>query len=131
MKVLDTDACVLLLRGTPGVLARRLAEPGPAVTTWTTAAELFCGAAKSKAPAHNRALVTEFLSTLPVLGLDAASAALLGEFKVLLERRGEQVEDADLLMAAVAAVHGADVVTGNRRHPGRIPGVSVEDWIGG
>lgn len=131
MKVLDTETCVHLLRGTPGVLARRLAEPGPVVTTWMTAAELYCGAAKSKAPAHNRALVTEFLSTLPVLGLDAASAALFGEFKVLLERRGERVEDADLLIAAVAAVHGADVVTGNRRHHGRIPGVTVEDWIRG
>ena len=96
-----------------------------------TAAELYYGAAKSRAPEENRALVTEFLGTLPVLGLDASAAALFGEFKALLERRGERVEDADLLVAAVAVAHGAVVVTGNGRHLGRVPGVQVEDWIRG
>ncbi|MEN9796455.1 MAG: hypothetical protein RL653_151 [Pseudomonadota bacterium] len=131
MKVLDTDTCVHLLRGTAAVLRRRLAEPGPVATTWVTAAELYSGAAKSRAPEEHRALVTELLGTLPVLGLDAASAALFGEFKALLERRGERLDDADLLIAAVAAVHGGAVVTGNGRHHGRVPGLSVEDWIRG
>jgi tRNA(fMet)-specific endonuclease VapC len=129
LKVLDTDTCVHLLRGTRAVLERRRAEAGPVATTWITAAELYYGAAKSKDPERNRALVSQFLDTLPVLGLEAASAALFGEFKALLERRGERLDDADLLIAAVAAVHGAAVVTGNHRHHGRIPGVTVEDWI--
>ncbi len=98
-------------------------------TTWITAAELYYGAAKSVAPEKNRALVTSFLATLPVVGLDHASAEIFGEAKALLERQGQRLADADLFIAAIAVVHEATVVTGNRRHYERIPGVAVEDWI--
>jgi tRNA(fMet)-specific endonuclease VapC len=98
-------------------------------TTWITAAELYYGAAKSIAPEKNRAVVTSFLATLPVLGLDEASVQIFGEAKALLERRGQRLADADLFIGAIAVVQRAPVVTGNRRHYERIPGVTVEDWI--
>ena len=98
-------------------------------TTWITAAELYYGAAKSIAPEKNRGLVTSFLVTLPVFGLDGASVQIFGEVKALLERQGQRLADADLFIGAIAAVRRATVVTGNRRHYERIPGVAVEDWI--
>jgi tRNA(fMet)-specific endonuclease VapC len=100
-------------------------------TSWVTAAELHYGAAKSNAPSTNRALVARFLATLPVLGLDAVSAQIFGEAKALLERNGQRLADADLLIGAIAAARRATVVTGNRRHYERIPGVSIEDWMRG
>lgn len=98
-------------------------------TTWITAAELYYGAAKSISPEKNRALVKNFLATLPVLGLDQASVQIFGEAKALLERRGQRLADADLFIAAIAVAQNATVVTGNRRHYERIPGVGIEDWI--
>ena len=98
-------------------------------TTWITAAELYYGAAKSTAPVKNRALVTSLLATLPVLGLDEASAQIFGEAKALLERQGRRLADADLLIGAIAVIRRAIVVTGNLRHYERIPGVTVENWI--
>ncbi len=98
-------------------------------TTWITAAELYYGAAKSIAPEKNRALVTSFLATLPVLRLDETSVQVFGEAKALLERQGQRLADADLLIGAIAVVLRATVVTGNRRHYERIPGVTVENWI--
>ncbi len=98
-------------------------------TTWITAAELYYGAAKSIAPEKNRALVTSFLATLTVHGLDQASVQIFGESKALLERQGRRLADADLFIGAIAIVRQATVVTGNRRHYERIPGVAVEDWI--
>jgi predicted nucleic acid-binding protein len=98
-------------------------------TTWITATELYYGAAKSRAPEANRALVASFLATLLVLGLDEASAQIFGEAKALLERQGQRLADADLLIGAIAVVQGATVVTGNRRHYERIPGVAIENWI--
>lgn len=98
-------------------------------TTWITAAELYYGAARSTARAGNRALVTSFLATLPVLGLDEASVQIFGEAKALLERQGQRLADADLFIGAIAVVQRATVVTGNVRHYERIPGVTVEDWI--
>lgn len=38
-------------------------------------------------------------------------------------------DDADLLIAAVALSRGATLVTGNRRHYERIPGIVLEDWL--
>lgn len=131
MKVLDTDICIAILRGNEAVIERRAASAGEVVTTWITAAELRYGAAKSVAPDKNHALVTKFLGTLPVLGLDAASAQIFGEAKALLEKRGERLADADLLIGAIAAARKAIVVTGNRKHYARIPGVALEDWIRG
>jgi tRNA(fMet)-specific endonuclease VapC len=111
------------------VIERRAVTKEEVATTWITAAELYYGAAKSIAPERNRGLVTKFLGTLPVFGLDQASVQVFGESKALLERKGQRLADAALLIGAIAVVRQATVVTGNRRHYERIPGVPVEDWI--
>jgi tRNA(fMet)-specific endonuclease VapC len=72
-------------------------------------AELFYGAAKSKDPKDNRALVDSFLATLPVLGLDTASAQVFGDAKALLERNGRRLADADLLIGAIAVAVRATI----------------------
>lgn len=129
MRLLDTDTCIALLRGNMAVIERRAAATDDVATTWITAAELHYGAAKSVAPDKNRTLVKAFLGTLPILGLDEASAQIFGEAKALLEKQGQRLADADLLIGAIAAAHRAVVVTGNRRHYERIPGVTIEDWL--
>lgn len=129
MKLLDTDTCIGLLRGKPGVLASREVERDEVVTTWVTASELFFGAAKSARPDANAALVVRFLATLPVLGLDLASSRIFGEVKARLSIQGQIVADADLFIASVAVSRGATIVTGNRRHYERIPGLVIEDWL--
>jgi predicted nucleic acid-binding protein len=129
VKLLDTDTCIAILRGNSAVLERRAATTDEVVTTWITASELHYGAAKSQAPESNRALVRAFLGTLRILGLHEVSAQIFGEAKALLERQGQRLADADLLVGAIAAAQQATVVTGNRRHYERIPGVSIEDWI--
>jgi len=127
--LLDTDTCIAILRGNDAVIARRAASNDEVATTWISAAELQYGAAKSKAPEDNRALVKAFLATLRVLGLDHASTQIFGEVKASLEQRGQRLADADLLIGAIAAANHAIVVTGNRRHYARIPGITLEDWI--
>lgn len=129
MKLLDTDTCIALLRGVTSVIERRAATSEEVATTWITAAELYYGAAKSSAPEKNRLTVSAFLLTLPILGLDELSVRIFGEAKALLEGQGRRLADADLLIGAIAASRSATVVTGNRRHYERIPGVLVEDWL--
>lgn len=131
MKLLDTDTCIAILRGHQEVIGRRAATDDEVVTTWITAAELHYGAAKSNAPENNRTVVTEFLATLPILGLEGASVQIFGEVKALLERQGQRLADADLFIGAIAAANQATVITGNRRHYERIPGLAIEDWIRG
>jgi tRNA(fMet)-specific endonuclease VapC len=126
VKVLDSDTCIGILRGRKDLLARRAMETDDVATTWVTASELFYGAAKSAKPDANAALVTRFLNTLLVLEPDIGSARLFGEVKALA---GKLVSDADLFIASIALCRGATLVTGNRKHYERIPGVAIEDWL--
>jgi tRNA(fMet)-specific endonuclease VapC len=129
MKLLDTDTCIAILRGKQHVIDRREEEPDDVATSWVTAAELYFGAAKSDAPDDNQTVVDDFLETLPVLQPDLAAAQVFGEAKALLQRAGLPLPDADLFIAAIAVANNATVVTGNKKHFSRIPGVVVEDWI--
>ena len=129
MKVLDTDVCIEILRGNAAVIARRATVRDEVVTTWITAAELCYGAAKSSKPDNNQRLVSEFLATLSVIGLDLQASLRFGQLKTVLERDGRRLADADLFIAAVTGAHDAVLVTGNRRHYQRIPGLPIEDWI--
>lgn len=129
MKLLDSDTCIGILRGRSQVLERRAAETEEVATTWVTASELFYGAAKSSKQESNAALVVRFLNTLPVLAPDLPSARLFGEIKARLAVDGRIVADADLFIAAIALSHGATLITGNRKHYERIPGLVVEDWL--
>ena len=129
MRILDTDVCIEILRGNQKVIDRRAAIIDEVATTWITACELSYGAEKSRYRDANALLVTSFLATLPVLGLNLAAAEHFGRTKAQLESAGFRVADADLLIAAVAIASGGMLVTGNRRHYDRITRLSVEDWI--
>jgi tRNA(fMet)-specific endonuclease VapC len=56
--------------------------------------------------------------------LDRA-AALYAELRV----RGQLIEDADLLIAAMALVQDMTLVTHNTAHLARITGLQVDDWL--
>ena len=129
MRVLDSDTCIGILRGRAEVLERRSAEIDEVATTWVTASELFYGAAKSSNQEANAALIVQFLNTLTVLTPDLASARLFGELKARLATNGRIVADADLFIAAISVSLGATLVTGNRKHYERIPGLVIEDWL--
>jgi tRNA(fMet)-specific endonuclease VapC len=129
VRLLDTDTCIELLRGNERVVERCARANDAVATSWITAAELYYGAAKSKAPAANHALVTRFLATVSLVDLDSASTQLFGESKAELEARGERLADADLFIAAIAKAQGAVLVTGNAKHYARIPGLAIENWI--
>jgi hypothetical protein len=55
----------------------------------------------------NQILIIEFLATVPVIGLDLSSAEYFGQIKARLEREGNILADADLLIAAITLACGA------------------------
>ncbi|HXG18213.1 MAG TPA: type II toxin-antitoxin system VapC family toxin [Methylomirabilota bacterium] len=131
MRILDTDVCIEILRHNGRVISRRRATLDHVATTWITAAELYYGAAKSRTPQQKAEAVTEFLSTLPGLGLNERSAQRFGNIKADLEQIGQGLADADLLIGAICLAHNAILATGNLRHYERIKGLTIEDWIRG
>lgn len=130
--VLDTNAISALMNGHPAVTAR-LATMSRAdvVLPQPALAEIAYGIArlpKSKRRTwleERRALI---IGAMPRADWTDEVTAAFGLIKSTLEKRGEPVEDFDAAVAAHALAAGAVLVTADRRHMTRIPGVVVEDW---
>jgi tRNA(fMet)-specific endonuclease VapC len=71
----------------------------------------------------------ELLSRISVLGLNETVAVVAGDLLALLERRGETIGLADVLIAATALANGLTVVTANTRQFRRVPDLKVENWL--
>lgn len=127
--MLDTDTLVFYLRGREDVRRKLLAVPSPELFTSSVClGELYYGAAKSQRPADRKTEVDRLRDALRVIPLGNAETERFGELKALLERRGERLADADLMIAATALTHDLTAVTHNLRHFRRIDGLRVERW---
>lgn len=47
----------------------------------------------------------------------------------LKRKKGELIEDADLLIAATCIVNDLVLITNNRKHFSRIEGLDIENWF--
>ena len=96
-----------------------------------TVGELYFGAYNSGRVEANIARVRAFLSPPgpQVLLIDEPAAEQFGRFKALLRRAGRPIGDIDLFIAGVAVRHGLTVVTNNKDHFARIPGLPLENWL--
>lgn len=89
MKVLDTAVCTEILRGDRRALEARRQTQVHVCTTWITTCELCYGAANSRGPDSNQALVAELLVSLPMLGFDLPASQLYATHKARLRRAGQ------------------------------------------
>ena len=71
-----------------------------------------------------------FLEGLSVLGLDDETCSRFGRLRGELRRRGDLVGDFDLLIAVTALSHNLTLLSNNRRHFQRIPGLSIQSADG-
>ena len=122
MFLADTDVLIDFLRGT-GEADRVALEIGTGrfCTTAITAFELWAG---SKTPSQ-LAAVESLLDALTILPLDSASARRAGEIRRLLERDGATIGMADSFIAGIAVEREAILITRNRKHYERVPGIRL------
>lgn len=125
--ILDTTACVALVRGNKNVLNEILqhGEENCFISEMTIA-ELFYGASKSGRPSHFQDVqyILESFETVPAF----PSFHTYGEIKSQLEAKGMRIDDFDLLIGATAVYNSMILVTHNTKHFQRIPNLSLEDW---
>ena len=129
--LLDTDTCIAFLRGRDPGLRRRFAAltaqviivPAP------VRGELFYGAARSQDPRQTRQAVDAFLARFASLPFDDTAADAYGRIRAQLAASGTLIGPNDLLIAAIALASSVTLVTHNTREFGRIPGLTLDDWL--
>jgi hypothetical protein len=137
--VLDSDTLSELSRGHPRVIARArayLERHGRLTTTAVTVFERLRGyhAALADGRPYDPQLrqFEAFAATCVVLPVDDGAAARAARIWGALDRKGRRALG-DILIAAVASVHGLPLVTRNRRdfrHIAALPfvGLTLIDW---
>jgi tRNA(fMet)-specific endonuclease VapC len=131
MFLLDTNACIAILNGTSKHLLARLNVLGPSEVALCSVVrgELLYGARKSQRVTANLQKVMAFCGGLVSLPYDDAAAEHYGMCRMLLEKAGTRIGEADLLIACIALACDATVVTRNEREFIRVPGLRVETFV--
>jgi tRNA(fMet)-specific endonuclease VapC len=129
--LLDTNIVTAYLKQHPGVRQRiRDAELAGhpvrlnAVSYYETKRGLLAIGAQRQLAAFER-----LWRVLGIVMIDHAVLDKAAELYAALRVSGQLIEDADLLIAAMALVYDMTLVTHNTAHFARIPGLQVEDWL--
>ncbi|MCB1034682.1 MAG: type II toxin-antitoxin system VapC family toxin [Acidobacteria bacterium] len=125
MIVADTDVLIDFQRGRdPGAAAVLAAlDTGRLATTTITAFELESGAASEKQLGR----LQDLLSALVVLPLDRAAAREAARLHRSLKDQGLALATADTLIAGLCLHHRASLLTRNRKHFERVPGLTLAE----
>ena len=130
---LDTTAFSAAMRNEDEIVSFLSAHrPGEIATVQPVVAEIEYGLHRLDSGSRKHALLAaqkrRLLDVIGVLVWDSDSSANFGRMKAELETTGKLIDDFDIAIAAIALSHGAEVVTANLVHFGRIEGISSRHW---
>lgn len=131
MKILDTDHCIAILRGSLDLTSHSQPDEELA-TTAISVGELVHGAYKSQRADENLARLDVLLSALLVLPYGETEARYFGQLKAELQKSGGIISDPDLQIACTAMEARAPLVTHNLAHFERLTkkaDLRLEDWL--
>lgn len=126
--LLDTNICVYFMRAKRNIAAK-IAEIGIEhfFISEMTLGELLYGAQCSDRPSENLNAVHVFCQYVTIV----PTAKIWNEFaiqKAFLRKKGQLIEDADIIIGATAVANDMVMVTENVKHIGRLNGIMVENW---
>lgn len=128
--LIDTNILSLFFRGHPQVVSRfqaYLAEHDAISLSMITYYEIVSGL-KHRDAQKQLGQFLEFTSQNIILSLTREAADIAAELYADLRKKGQPIDDIDLLIAGIAMVNGLVMVTQNRKHFDRIAELEVEDW---
>jgi tRNA(fMet)-specific endonuclease VapC len=122
--LVDTDWLIDALVGLPEAVATLecLASSGLGISI-ISVGEVYEGAYRTADPTARLARCRAFLSPFPVLPLTDPIMERFAKTLAALRQQGDLIPDLDLLIAATAMEHDLTLLTRNRRHCERIPGL--------
>jgi tRNA(fMet)-specific endonuclease VapC len=128
--LIDTDIIINSIKGNRTV-NQKISELAsiPKAISIVTYGELLYGAKKSTQREKNTSIVYRLAEIFPILGVTRATMEAFTDLKAALDRKGDRVEDLDLLIAATALSLNYILVTNNTKHYRRIEGLQLENWM--
>lgn len=127
--LLDTNICSAHIRRPAGLAHRFMQYSGMLWMPSIVLGELYAGAHLLDEPARILAAIADLRRDVAVLVYDERCAEEFGRLRGILRRLGVAANPVDLMVAAVALVHGLTLVTHNVRDFANIPGLHVVDWL--
>lgn len=126
----DTDWLIDALIGLPVAVAtlEELSAAGIAISI-ISVGELYEGAYRGGDSAVTLTRYREFLSPFPTLTLTEPVMERFAQIRARLRREGALIPDFDLLIASTAVEHDLTLLTRNRRHFERIPGLRLNEPV--
>ncbi len=131
--LLDTNACIALINGSPVSVRKRLqkaATAGVQVFVSSVALfELWYGVAKSSRQEFNTKRVETFMAgPILLLPFDKEDARIAGSVRAALETSGKPIGAYDVLIAGQALKRPLTLVTANVSEFSRVKGLVWQDW---
>lgn len=127
--LLDTNACIGLLRKNPKLLDRmKAAHPADFAISSVSAFELHGGLLRTRHPVREAECLRQLFGTIPVLPFDRTPAQAAAAILHGLEKRGTPIGPYDTLIAGHAVALGLTLITHNTREFSRVKGLALEDW---
>jgi predicted nucleic acid-binding protein len=123
--VVDSDVLIDALRGREPA-ATRIAvglDSAALATTTITAFELLGGARTRRTREH----VERLLAGLSIFPFDADAAEAAAAARRTLEREGQPIGMADYLIAGICLARSTELLTRNRDHFERVPGLRLAE----
>jgi predicted nucleic acid-binding protein len=127
---LDTNIISYILRGDKDVADRwcdRVARGNRSVISIIAYYEIKRGLISANATTKLKAF-EELCTTLGVSALSLDDVDLASVIYATRKKKGQTIEDADLLIAAQAVARGYTLVTNNAKHFEGIDGLIIENW---
>jgi tRNA(fMet)-specific endonuclease VapC len=126
--LLDTNICIYFLKGKFGLI-EKIEKVGfeNFYISEITLAELKFGAEKSEYPSKNHKTIQDFADKVKLIPIFKAIDTYAKE-KARLRKKGNVVDDFDLLIGASAIVNEMILVTNNEKHFDKIKGIKIENW---
>jgi tRNA(fMet)-specific endonuclease VapC len=131
--LLDTNACIALIRGKPAsvrtLFEKAFAAGATVFVPSVVAFELWYGVAKSSRQEANRQRLEAFFAgPITLLPFEDEDAQVAGTVRAALEAAGKSIGAYDLLIAGQALRHKFTLVTANVSEFARIKGLVWQDW---
>ncbi|BDA77547.1 twitching motility protein PilT [Leptospira kobayashii] len=127
--LIDTDIIIYSLKGNEKVqqnlIDRKNISKSISVITY---GELIFGAKKSKSREKNLATVYRIGELFPVIELTKGIVETFGEVKSATQKKGNTIDDFDLLIGSTALFLNYTLVTNNEKHFSMIPDLRIENW---